>query len=30
MNIAQLATRRYTTKSFDPSRKIPAAQVEQL
>ncbi len=30
MNIAQLATRRYTTKSFDPSRKIPAEQVEQL
>ena len=30
MNIAQLATRRYTTKSFDPSRKIPAEQVAQL
>ena len=30
MNIAQLATTRYTTKAFDPSRKVPADLIEQL
>ncbi len=30
MDIAQLATTRRTCKAFDPNRKIPAAQVEQL
>lgn len=30
MNIAKIATTRYTTKAFDPSRKIPAEQIEQL
>lgn len=30
VNVAQLATTRYTTKAFDPSKKIPADLVEQL
>ena len=30
MDIARIATTRYTSKAFDPSRKIPAAQIEQL
>ena len=30
MDIAQLATTRKTCKAFDPNRKIPAEQVEQL
>lgn len=30
MDIAQLATTRKTCKAFDPSRKIPPEQVEQL
>lgn len=30
MNIAQIAQARYTTKAFDPERKIPEAVVEQL
>jgi len=30
MNVAQIATARRTCKAFDPSRKIPAAQIEQL
>ena len=30
MDIAQLATTRRTCKAFDPNRKIPAEQVEQL
>lgn len=30
MNIAELASARYTTKAFDPSKKIPAEQVAQL
>lgn len=30
MNIAELATTRYTTKAFDPSRKVPADLIEQL
>ena len=29
MDIARIATTRYTSKAFDPSRKIPAAQIEQ-
>lgn len=30
MDIAKIARQRYTTKAFDPSRRIPEAQVEQL
>jgi len=30
MDIAHIAQTRYTTKAFDPAKKIPAAQVEQL
>lgn len=30
MNIAHYATRRYTTKAFDPARKIEHSTVEQL
>ena len=30
MNIAQIAQARYTTKAFDPERKIPEEIVEQL
>ncbi len=30
MNIAEIAQRRYTTKAFDPSRKIPEASLEQI
>lgn len=30
MNIAEIAQRRYTTKAFDASRRIPEEQVEQL
>jgi nitroreductase/dihydropteridine reductase len=30
MNIARIATTRYTTKAFDPTRKIDAALMEQL
>lgn len=30
MNIAELAQRRYTTKAFDATKKIPAEQVEQI
>lgn len=30
MNIAQIAQARYTTKAFDPERKIPEAVVEEL
>ncbi len=30
MNIAQIAQTRYTTKAFDPTKKIPAETVEQL
>ena len=30
MNIAQLSQTRYTTKAFDPARKIPDASVEQV
>lgn len=30
MNIAQVAQTRYTTKAFDPTKKIPAETVEQL
>lgn len=30
MNIAQLVTRRYTTKAFDPARKIAGELMEQL
>lgn len=30
MNIAEIASHRHTTKAFDPAKKIPADQVEQL
>lgn len=30
MNIAQIAQARYTTKAFDPEKKIPEAVIEQL
>ncbi len=30
MDIARIATTRHTCKAYDPSRKIPAEQVEQL
>jgi len=30
MNITQIATRRYTTKAYDPHKRIGAAQLEQL
>lgn len=30
MNIGQVAQRRYTTKAFDPARKLAAADVEEL
>lgn len=30
MNIAQIAQRRYTTKAFDPARRIPAATMEAI
>ncbi|RYE40417.1 MAG: oxygen-insensitive NAD(P)H nitroreductase [Hyphomicrobiales bacterium] len=30
MNIAQLATSRYTTKAFDPQRKIPGELIAQI
>lgn len=30
MDIARIALNRHTCKAYDPSRKIPAAQVEQL
>ena len=30
MNIAQIATTRYTTKAFDPKKRIDAALLEQL
>jgi nitroreductase/dihydropteridine reductase len=30
MNIANLAQTRYTTKAFDPQRKIPEAAIEEL
>jgi nitroreductase/dihydropteridine reductase len=30
MNIAQIATTRYTTKAFDPKKKIDAALMDQL
>ena len=30
MNIAKLVMSRHTTKAFDPSRKIPAEQMEQI
>jgi nitroreductase / dihydropteridine reductase len=30
MNIAQIAQARYTTKAFDPEKKIPEAIIEQL
>ncbi len=30
MNIAQIAQTRHTCKAYDPTRKIPADQVEQL
>ncbi len=30
MDIARIAQTRYTCKAYDPSRKIPAEQVEQL
>lgn len=30
MNIAQIAQTRHTCKAFDPARKIPAAQLEEL
>ncbi|MGL5146472.1 MAG: nitroreductase family protein, partial [Plesiomonas shigelloides] len=30
MDIAQIALSRYSTKSFDPNRKIPAEQMAQL
>ena len=30
MNIARLAQTRYTTKAFDPQRKIPEAAIEEL
>jgi nitroreductase/dihydropteridine reductase len=30
MNIADIATTRYTTKAFDPSRKIPAELIAQI
>lgn len=30
MNIAEYAQSRYTTKAFDPSRKIPEATMEQV
>lgn len=30
MNIAKTATSRYSTKAFDPARKIDAATIEQL
>lgn len=30
MDIARIALNRYTCKAYDPARKIPAAQVEQL
>lgn len=30
MNIAQIAQSRYTTKAFDPEKKVPEAVIEQL
>lgn len=30
MNIAQIATRRYTTKAFDPSRKLSPATIDAV
>ena len=30
MNIAQLSQTRYTTKAFDPARKIPESSIEQV
>lgn len=30
MNIAQIAQARYTTKAFDPEKKIPEAVIDQL
>lgn len=30
MNIAQIAQARYTTKAFDPERKVPEAVIDQL
>lgn len=30
MHIDQIAQTRYTTKAFDPQRKIPAGQIDQL
>lgn len=30
MNIAQIAQRRYTTKAFDPARRIPAATMDAI
>lgn len=30
MDVAHLAQRRYTTKSFDPTRRIPEAEMAQL
>lgn len=30
MNVAEIAQRRYTTKAFDPGRKIPEASIAQI
>jgi len=30
MNVDQLATKRYTTKAYDPHKRVGAAQMEQL
>jgi len=30
MNVGQLATKRYTTKAYDPHKRVGAAQMEQL
>ncbi len=30
MNLSQLAAERYTTKAYDPTRKVPQAAIDQL